>query len=93
MAYLHNAMTDCAILPFPQKHQAGHNHSCYGHCDHQQANQYTATEAEVFSQRAVGLLTGRMSQGKTGRAVRRQQMQTQQTTEAMKRNSEVVFLQ
>lgn len=49
-------MTDGAVLPLPQEHQADHNHSCYGHRDHQQANQCAAPEAEVLSQRAVGLL-------------------------------------
>lgn len=59
VAYLHNAVTDGAILPLPQKHQADHDHSCYGHCDHQQADQSTAPEAEVLSQGAVWLLSGR----------------------------------
>lgn len=58
MAYLHDAMTDGAILPLPQKHQTDHNNSCYSHRDHQQANQCTAAEAEVLSQGAVGLLMG-----------------------------------
>lgn len=65
-AYLHDAMTDGAILPLPQKHQADHNHSCYGHRDHQQANQCTAAEAEVLSQRTVGFLTGRVGVKESG---------------------------
>lgn len=73
MAYLHDAMTDGAVLPLPQKHQTDHNHSCYGHRDHQQANQCTAPEAEVLSQGAVGLLKGRTSERKTGSATVRTQ--------------------
>lgn len=49
-------MTDGAVLPLPQKHQADHYHSCYGHCNHQQANECAAPEAEVLSQGAVWLL-------------------------------------
>ena len=62
MAYLHDAVTDSAVLPLPQKHQTDHNHSCYGHRDHQQADERAAPEAEVLSQGAEGLLTG----GRTG---------------------------
>lgn len=51
-------MTDSAILPLPQKHQTDHNNGCYGHRDHQQANQCAAAEAEVLSQGPIGLLTG-----------------------------------
>lgn len=63
VAYLHDAMADGAVLPLPQKHQTDHNHSCYGHRDHQQNNQRTAPEAEVLSQGAVGPLTGRLGNG------------------------------
>lgn len=52
---LYDAMTDGAVLPLPQKHQTDHNHSCYGHSDHQQANQCTAPKTEVLSQGAIGL--------------------------------------
>lgn len=62
-AYLHYAMADGTILPLPQKHQTDHNHSCYGHGDHQQTNQCTAAEAEVLSQGAVGPLKGRLDNG------------------------------
>lgn len=73
VAYLHDAVTDGAVLPLPQKHQTDHNHSCYGHRNHQQANQRTAAEAEVLSQRAVGPLTGRTGERKTEtHTVRRQ---------------------
>lgn len=58
VAYLHDAVTDSAVLPLPQEHQTDHNHSCYGHRDHQQADERAAPEAEVLSQGAVGLLTG-----------------------------------
>ena len=65
--YLHDAVTDGAVLPLPQKHQADHDHSCYGHGNHQQANQCAAPEAEVLSQGAVGLLTGRAGGSETER--------------------------
>lgn len=64
VAHLHNAVTDGAILPLPQKHQADHDHSCYGHCDHQQADQCTAAEAELLSHGAVRLLSGRTGKKK-----------------------------
>lgn len=51
-------MADGAILPLPQKHQADHNHSCYGHGYHQQTNQRAAAEAEVLIQGPEGSLTG-----------------------------------
>lgn len=61
--YLHDAVADGAVLPFPQKHQADHNHSRDGHGDHQQAEQSGAAEAEVLPQGAVSVLTGRTSRG------------------------------
>lgn len=61
-SHLHDAVTDGAVLPFPQKHQADHNHGCYGHGDHQQADQGAAAKAEVLPQGAIGLLTSRGNQ-------------------------------
>lgn len=58
-------MADSPILPLPQKHQTNHNHSCYGYCNHQQANQCTAAEVEILSQGTVGLLTGTTSESET----------------------------
>lgn len=49
-------MADGTVLSLPQKHQTDHNHSRYGDCNHQQANQRAAPEAEVLSQGVVGLL-------------------------------------
>lgn len=56
-------MADGAVLPFPQKHQADHNHCRDGHGDHQQAEQSGAAEAEVLPQGAVSVLMGRRSRG------------------------------
>lgn len=55
-AHLHDAMADSAVLSLPQKHQTDHNHSRYGDCNHQQANQCAAPKAEVLSKGAIGLL-------------------------------------
>lgn len=56
LTHLHNAVTDGAVLPFPQQHQTDHNHGRYGHCNHQQANQSAASEAEIIHQGAERLL-------------------------------------
>lgn len=56
LTHLHDAMTDGTVLSLPQKHQTDYNHSRYGDCNHQQANQCAAPKAEVLSQGAVGLL-------------------------------------
>lgn len=56
LTHLHDAMADGTVLSLPQKHQTDHNHSRYGDCNHQQANQRAAPEAEVLSQGVVGLL-------------------------------------
>lgn len=59
MTYLHDAVTDGAVLPLPQKHQTYNDHSCYGDCDHQQTDQCAVPKAKILSQGAVRFLTGR----------------------------------
>lgn len=86
LAYLYDAMTDGAVLPLPQKHQTDHNHSCYGHSDHQQANQCAAPKTEVLSQGAIGLLTCRTGESKT-ESDSEETIYAQLTTEAMKRET------
>lgn len=56
LAHLHNAVTDGAVLPLPQQHQTDHYHRGDGHCNHQQANQSAASEAELIRQGAERLL-------------------------------------
>lgn len=50
-SHLHNAVADGAVLPLPQQHQADDDDCGDRHGDDQQANQSTASKAEVLTQR------------------------------------------